>query len=126
MREILKLNSKFQKKKNEEAELEIRSNRSVFSNSLRSETSSVRDMFRHAFQAFDLDGDGRIDLNEFRMVLERLDIRLSPKQIRSFLKTLDRNGDGKIDCEEFLNTLEMQLDRLPPTKTRLSPERRGM
>ena len=69
---------------------------------------------------------GRIDLNEFRMVLERLDIRLSPKQIRSFLKTLDRNGDGKIDCEEFLNTLEMQLDRLPPTKTRLSPERRGM
>ena len=104
----------------------IRSNRSVFSNSLRSETSSVRDMFRHAFQAFDLDGDGRIDLNEFRMVLERLDIRLSPKQIRSFLKTLDRNGDGKIDCEEFLNTLEMQLDRLPPTKTRLSPERRGM
>ena len=47
----------------------IRSNRSVFSNSLRSETSSVRDMFRHAFQAFDLDGDGRIDFNEFRMVL---------------------------------------------------------
>lgn len=103
----------------------IRANRRVFSNSLRSDVSSVKDMFRHAFRAFDLDGNGRIDLNEFRVVLERLDIRLSPHQTRDFLRTLDRNGDGTIDCEEFLNTLEMQLDRLPPTKTRMSPKRRG-
>mmetsp|Transcript_14965 Transcript_14965/g.18515 ORF Transcript_14965/g.18515 Transcript_14965/m.18515 type:complete len:83 (-) Transcript_14965:555-803(-) len=50
-----------------------------------------------AFDQFDLNGDGVIDINELR---EATNIE-SLEAVKEILEEADRNGDGRIDFSEF-------------------------
>ena len=54
-----------------------------------------------AFQAFDRDGDGTIDPQEFRTGLNQLGLRLSNQQIEDTIRMMDPSGRGKIEYREF-------------------------
>ena len=54
-----------------------------------------------AFQAFDRNGDGTIDPQEFRTGLNQLGLRLSNQQIEDTIRMMDPSGRGKIEYREF-------------------------
>jgi len=59
---------------------------------------------RTAFQMFDTDNSGKIDINEVTQLLggEQFKESVDMDQVTNMIKEVDDNGDGEIDFEEFL------------------------
>lgn len=62
------------------------------------ELREVKETFDH----FDTDGNGVIDRNELRALLESLDPGFTEDDVLMGLKVLDANGNDVIDWDEFL------------------------
>ena len=71
----------------------IRSNRSLFSQSMNSGRDRRRRL-RRAFRAIDLNRDGHVSPKEFIRAMERLDIFLTSRQSREILRIADVNRNG--------------------------------
>jgi len=56
------------------------------------------DRLHHAFETFDKDGNGFIELEE---IMEVVGADMGEEDIRNLIAECDENGDGKIDYEEF-------------------------
>lgn len=54
------------------------------------------------FEAYDIDGSGALDRQEFAECLRSLDMGLTKKEIQYTMAHIDVNGDGKVDYAEFL------------------------
>ncbi|KAH7281985.1 hypothetical protein KP509_35G006600 [Ceratopteris richardii] len=65
-------------------------------------TEKLRDLF----QSFDIDGDGRISLEELHAVLNSLGIHVSKEESDSILSRIDTDNNGHIDFEEFKSFLK--------------------
>jgi calmodulin/calcium-binding protein CML/plastin-2 len=59
------------------------------------------DELRESFDYNDRDGDGRIQLNEFVVMLDELEAEMSEEEAQTGFKDIDRNDDGLIDFAEF-------------------------
>jgi Ca2+-binding EF-hand superfamily protein len=55
------------------------------------------------FAAADRDNDGRIDFEEFKLLLEGLDAAMSIDEMQIGFREVDTDGDGWIDCREFVD-----------------------
>ena len=51
---------------------------------------------------FDRDGNGTIDREELRDVMQQLGEKLSEEDIEEMIQDADQNGDGVIDYKEFV------------------------
>ena len=57
---------------------------------------------RRAFNNFDVDGSGLLDLSELQIAMERFFLQgVKEEQIKALIDCYDVNGDGKISYEEF-------------------------
>ena len=77
----------------------MRHHRTVFNHDLMTTHS--------AFSAFDRDGSGEINLQEFEAAMRRLDIPLSGDQLRQIFETFDANDNGTIEYTEFAQELHL-------------------
>lgn len=77
--------------------------------------ASLEEKIRFSFMLYDLNGDGSIDVEELRSMLEAavLDeniLNLTKEQVKEWcdytLSTVDRDGNGKIDYEEYKSMVE--------------------
>lgn len=87
---------------------------------------------RNCFAAFDLDGSGTLDLDEFQLMISYLRVKdttitrnkqgaasvklskhakLSTAQIRGLFDDLDEDGNGRVTCEEFEKWWQKQHDQ---------------
>ena len=57
------------------------------------------------FRTFDVNGDRRIDPQEFYVGINDLGVRLNKLETAALLKALDKNGDGNISYDEFIYSL---------------------
>jgi len=57
---------------------------------------------REAFDYNDRDGDGRIEKDEFAIMLDELDAGLSKREIEVGFQDIDTNDDQLIDFDEFV------------------------
>ena len=55
------------------------------------------------FAAADRDNDGRIDFEEFKLLLEGLDAAMSIDEMKIGFREVDTDRDGRIDCREFVD-----------------------
>jgi hypothetical protein len=60
-----------------------------------------KDSLREAFNVFDRDGNGTIDLGELAHMMSALGENLSPEEVAKLLTDYDTDGDGVINFEEF-------------------------
>jgi len=72
---------------------------------------------KFAFELFDTDGSGTIDLAEFQAGVEALnellDCPLSPLQAAELHRVLDVNGDGEISYAEFIDGFSLAKVAIP-------------
>jgi calmodulin len=57
---------------------------------------------RETFEYNDADGDGRIEMDEFIVMLQALEAHTTLEEARIGFDEIDTNGDGKIDFDEFV------------------------
>lgn len=91
----------------------VRQRRSLF--------GCVVDSLEDAFRAMDSSGRGSLEESDIARALKRLDIEMSPAQLRDLLNHLDANGDGVVDAGEFLEAMRLHEEQMKPTPTK-SPQ----
>ena len=57
---------------------------------------------RSAFDLFDKDNSGSIDVGELREAMKALGLNLGKKEVKAMMRRLDKDGSGSIEFEEFL------------------------
>merc|ERR1712072_298860 len=57
---------------------------------------------REAFDLFDSDGGGTIDIDELGTAMEALGFQPKKGEIKKMVDDLDKDGDGTIDWDEFM------------------------
>lgn len=84
-----------------------------------------------AFRVFDLDGDGKITIDEMHQVLEMNFVQeaFSREMIEEIINEVDTNNDGSIDFDEFLKMMKgnqkKKLDASPFSKAKALLYRKG-
>ncbi len=58
---------------------------------------------KETFEFNDTDGDGMIELDEFRSMLEALDAQMDAEESRLGFRAIDTDGDGGIELDEFID-----------------------
>jgi len=56
---------------------------------------------RESFDRFDRDGNGMIDLSEFRELLEAIGSDLGRAEVEAAFDTIDTDENGMVDYDEF-------------------------
>merc|ERR1712153_45773 len=57
---------------------------------------------REAFDLFDTDGSGSIDIKELKVAMRALGFEVEKDEIKKMVDDLDRDGDGSVDFDEFM------------------------
>merc|ERR1740138_1821615 len=57
---------------------------------------------REAFDLFDTDGSGMIDIKELKVAMCALGFEVKKDEIKKMVDDLDRDGDGSVDFDEFM------------------------
>lgn len=65
------------------------------------DTEDRRDEIQESFALADEDGDGQINLTEFRGLMLELDRRMSDSAVAASFLAIDADNDGRIGISEF-------------------------
>ena len=68
------------------------------------DTHAEEDMLE-AFKVFDTDGNGMIDSDELRQIMNNLGEKLTQEEVDEMVKEADTDGDGQINYEEFVRMM---------------------
>jgi hypothetical protein len=63
---------------------------------------STRAKVMDVFQRIDKDGNGELDMDEFRLALQMMGLDVPRSQAQKVVQILDEDGNGVIDVEEFV------------------------
>lgn len=58
-----------------------------------------------AFQIFDLDGDGTIEIEDIKFALELMGEKITEEEVKEILNMADLDKNGSISFEEFMKLL---------------------
>ena len=58
-------------------------------------------MIKEAFDLFDKDSDGTIELSELKAVMNDLGRSVSDEELEEMMNDVDADGNGSIDFDEF-------------------------
>lgn len=61
------------------------------------------DEMKTIFKEFDLNGDGRIQINELRSVMIKMGQSPTDEELQAMFKAADQDNDGVIDFDEFVS-----------------------
>merc|ERR1711985_172191 len=63
---------------------------------------------KEAFDLFDTDGSGSIDVNELKVAMKALGMDAKSEEIRKLINDIDSDGDGTIDFGENMTDDELK------------------
>lgn len=64
-------------------------------------STSKQQELREAFDAFDKDGDGAINVDELRAMMEKLGDKLTLQEAQQLIEEVDLDKDGVVNFQEF-------------------------
>ncbi|SDY10403.1 calmodulin [Amycolatopsis xylanica] len=81
--------------------------------------------YKEAFDKFDVNRDGTIDVGELGRFLESGGTKLGDDELRRVLSKLDRDGNGRIDLDEFIAFARPMMQVHQETFRRLDRDNSG-
>ena len=69
-------------------------------------TRAEEEEIKTAFNMFDKDGSGNIDLQEMRDAMKALGVFLSKDEVKAMMASVDTDGNGFVDYDEFRNLIK--------------------
>ncbi|NXY61620.1 CETN1 protein, partial [Callaeas wilsoni] len=64
---------------------------------------------REAFELFDTDGSGSIDVKELKVAMRALGFEPKKEEIKKMISDIDKEGTGKISCNDFLAVMSQKM-----------------
>uniref|UniRef100_A0A663MGI2 EF-hand domain-containing protein n=1 Tax=Athene cunicularia TaxID=194338 RepID=A0A663MGI2_ATHCN len=73
-------------------------------------TEEQKQEIREAFDLFDTDGSGSIDVKELKVAMRALGFEPKKEEIKKMIADIDKEGSGTIDFEDFLAMMTQKMD----------------
>ena len=73
-------------------------------------TENQMNEIRDAFNQFDADGSGSIDVDELKTAMEALGFKPKKKEVIAMIAEVDEDGSGTIDFEEFVKMMAPKIN----------------
>ena len=72
-------------------------------------TEEQKSEIREAFDLFDTDGSGTIDIKEMKVALRALGFDTSKEELRKLVAEVDKDGSGAVEFKEFLQMMTSKM-----------------
>ncbi|KAH6561088.1 caltractin [Batrachochytrium salamandrivorans] len=72
-------------------------------------TPGQKQEIREAFDLFDTDGSGTIDVKELKVAMRALGFEPKKEEIKKMMMDIDKSGSGMIDFNEFLELMTAKM-----------------
>lgn len=79
-------------------------------------TEKEKEEIKEAFDMFDTDGGGTIDMGELGEVMKKMGQNLSGEDLREMFDSVDTDGNGEIDFEEFQVMMQSSIGDMDENK----------
>ena len=77
-------------------------------------TEAEVEEIREAFNYFDQDNSGTIDVNELKQAMQELGFEAKNQTVYRMIQDLDKDGSGQIDFDEFLDMMCARVNKDNP------------
>ncbi|NP_001090133.1 centrin 4 L homeolog [Xenopus laevis] len=72
-------------------------------------TEEQKKEIREAFDLFDTDGTGTIDVKELKVAMRALGFEPKKEEMKKIISDIDKDGSGIIDFEDFLSLMTQKM-----------------
>ncbi|KAB5571072.1 hypothetical protein PHYPO_G00220710 [Pangasianodon hypophthalmus] len=72
-------------------------------------TEEIRQEIREAFELFDTDGSGYIEVKELKVAMRALGFEPKKEEIKKMIADVDKDGTGKISFDDFLAIMSQKM-----------------
>lgn len=72
-------------------------------------TEELKQEIREAFELFDTDGSGHIDVKELKVAMRALGFEPKKEEIKKMVTEVDKDGTGKISFSDFLTVMTQKM-----------------
>ncbi|CAH2314929.1 centrin-2 [Pelobates cultripes] len=72
-------------------------------------TEEQRQEIREAFDLFDTDGTGNIDVKELKVAMRALGFEPKKEEIKKMIADIDKEGTGKITFSDFMSAMTQKM-----------------
>lgn len=72
-------------------------------------TEEQKQEIREAFDLFDTDGTGTIDVKELKVAMRALGFEPKKEEMKKMISDIDKDGSGTIDFEDFLALMTQKM-----------------
>lgn len=72
-------------------------------------TEEQKQEIREAFDLFDADGSGTIDVKELKVAMRALGFEPKKEEIKKMISDIDKEGAGTIDFNDFLTLMSQKM-----------------
>lgn len=72
-------------------------------------TEDQKQEIREAFDLFDADGSGTIDVKELKVAMRALGFEPKKEEIKKMIADIDKEGAGTIDFNDFLTLMSQKM-----------------
>jgi len=79
-------------------------------------TAEQRNEIKEAFDLFDVDGSGTIDVKELMVAMRALGFEPRKDEVRRLMDDLDRNNTGTISYEDFVQLMTKKISERDSTE----------
>jgi len=66
---------------------------------------------REAFELFDIDGSGEIDIKELKAAMRALGFQVTAEELKKMVAEIDNDGNGGISFNEFLSMMTARMNQ---------------
>ncbi|XP_020773258.1 uncharacterized protein cetn4 [Boleophthalmus pectinirostris] len=72
-------------------------------------TAEIKQEIKDAFDLFDTDGTGVIDVKELKVAMRALGFEPKKEEIKKMIADIDKEGSGTINFDDFLNMMTAKM-----------------